>query len=72
VKAHDSVSVSVLVAVDAATAFRAFTEDVDAWWGHGPRFRSCPGARSVMRFEPGVGGRLVEVWDEEAGEGFAF
>ncbi len=33
----DRVVVTTLVAVDPATAFAVFTEEVDAWWRHGPR-----------------------------------
>jgi uncharacterized protein YndB with AHSA1/START domain len=61
----DSVLVTTVVAVDPATAFEAFTTDVDAWWGRGPRFRVVDGA-SAMRFEPGAGGRLLEVVDSGA------
>lgn len=57
----DSVVVSVLVDVDPATAFAVFTEDVDLWWKRGPAFRFST-ASGTLRFEPGVGGRLVEVF----------
>lgn len=60
--------VTTVVAVDPATAFALFTEDVDAWWRRGPRHRFRPGRDGVLRFEPGVGGRLVEVYDEAAGD----
>ncbi len=63
----DSASVTTVVAVDPATAFEVFTEEVDAWWKRGPRFRWRPEREGTLRFEPGVGGRLVEVYDE-AGE----
>ena len=53
-------------------AFRIFTDEVDLWWRHGPHFRfrrgRDPKADGVMRFEPGVGGRLVEVYDEAGTE----
>jgi uncharacterized protein YndB with AHSA1/START domain len=57
--ATDSVCVTTVVAVAPEAAFAVFTEQVDAWWRHGPRFRS--GRGSLMRFEPGVGGRLLEI-----------
>lgn len=60
----DSVTVSTIVAVDPATAFEVFTEEVEAWWKHGPQYRVDPGRKSTIRFEPGVGGRLLEVYDE--------
>ena len=65
----DSVTVSVLVTVDPATAFAVFTEEIDAWWKRGPAYRfSSSHDAGVMRFEPGVGGRLVEVFDEAENE----
>jgi len=58
VSGTDSVTVSTLVAVDAATAFEVFTAETDLWWRRGPRFRH-PGRPGALRFEPGEGGRLV-------------
>lgn len=64
-----STAVSVSVGVDPATAFTAFTEELDLWWVRGP-INYFDSARAVgMRCEPGVGGRLVEVYDEKTGEG---
>ncbi len=64
-----STVVSVCVGVDQATAFTAFTEELDLWWVRGP-INYFDAARAVgMRCEPGVGGRLVEVYDEMTGEG---
>jgi len=64
-----STAVSVSVDVDPATAFLAFTEELDLWWVRGP-INYFDAARAVgMRCEPGVGGRLVEVYDEATGEG---
>ncbi len=65
-----NVVVTTLVAVDPVTAFEVFTADVDAWWKRGPRYRVQPDRPSAMRFEPGVGGRLVEVYDEATGDAF--
>jgi uncharacterized protein YndB with AHSA1/START domain len=42
----DVARVSVFVRVPPAEAFRVFTEEIDAWWRSGPRFR-------VMGREPG-------------------
>lgn len=64
-----STAVSVSVGVDPATAFAAFTEELDLWWVRGP-INYFDAARAVgMRCEPGVGGRLIEVYDEATGEG---
>ena len=52
-------------------AFALFTDEVDTWWRHGPRFRAAiDGKEGVMRFEPGEGGRLLEVYDQESVESF--
>jgi hypothetical protein len=64
---EDAVRVTTVVPLDPATAFAVFTEEVDAWWRRGPRYRFGPGRDGTMRFEPGVGGRLLEV-DETAGD----
>ncbi len=60
----DSVTVTTLVAVDSATAFQVFTEEVDAWWGRGPRYRHAAERPCTMCFEPRVGGRFLEVYAE--------
>jgi uncharacterized protein YndB with AHSA1/START domain len=67
VSAGERVEVTTVVAADPATAFAAFTDDVDVWWAHRPSFRSSRAPRGTMRFEGGEGGRLVEIWDEAAG-----
>jgi len=58
----DAVRVTSRVEVDPGTAFRVFTEDVDAWWRAGPRFRWHPERGSTLRFEGGEGGHFVEVY----------
>jgi uncharacterized glyoxalase superfamily protein PhnB len=64
-----SMAVSVSVGVDPATAFTAFTEELDLWWVRGP-INYFDAARAIgMKCEPGVGGRLLEVYDEGTGEG---
>lgn len=55
---NDRVRVSLRVAAPQALAFSVFTEQIDGWWRHGKRFRI--GEPSVMRLEPGLGGRLTE------------
>lgn len=62
-------SSSVEVATDPLTAFSAFTEELDLWWVRGP-INAYDSSRLVeMRCEPGVGGRILEVYDTESGEG---
>jgi uncharacterized protein YndB with AHSA1/START domain len=55
--------VTTVVEVDPADAFAVFTQEIDAWWKQGPRYRPGSGA---LRFEGGPGGRLVEA--DESGE----
>jgi uncharacterized protein YndB with AHSA1/START domain len=64
------ISATTLVAADPATAFTVFTEEVDTWWKRGPRFRPSVHGAGVLRFEGGVGGRLLETYDN--GSSFEF
>jgi len=62
-----TVSSAVEVAVDPATAFKAFTEESDLWWVRGPiNFWSDGGRVVEVRCEPDVGGRIMEVLDDPA------
>lgn len=62
-----SASAAVKVAVDPMSAFTAFTDEIDSWWVRGA-INFFDAARAVaMRIEPGVGGRILEVYDEERG-----
>jgi uncharacterized protein YndB with AHSA1/START domain len=62
-KPTDSVTVTTLLDVDPRTAFQIFTDDVDLWWRRGPRFRPEVDGDGTMRFEPGPGGRFLEVYE---------
>ncbi|GAB3921710.1 hypothetical protein GCM10011575_15370 [Microlunatus endophyticus] len=59
---------SVEVAVDPMTAFEIFTTEIDLWWVRGPINHYDASRLSEFRIEPGVGGRVLEVYDEAAGE----
>jgi uncharacterized glyoxalase superfamily protein PhnB len=59
----------VEVAVDALTAFTVFTDELDLWWVRGPINNYSAHKVVAMRCEPGVGGRLLEVFDHDTGEG---
>ena len=60
-----TVSSEVEVAVDPATAFKAFTEEIDLWWVRGPiNFWSDGGRVVEVRCEAGVGGRIMEILDD--------
>jgi uncharacterized glyoxalase superfamily protein PhnB len=64
----NSVSSVVDVPVDPATAFAAFTDELDLWWVRGPINHHAGGRALAMRCEPGVGGRLLEVYDDDTGD----
>jgi uncharacterized protein YndB with AHSA1/START domain len=66
----DTIRVTTVVAVDPATAFAVFTEDLDLWWRRGPRYRPLAHPNGLMRLEPGVGGRLLEVCGGDGAERF--
>lgn len=56
---------SVDVEVDPMTAFTAFTDEFDDWWGDG-HIDSWDSARVVgHRMDGGVGGRVVEVYVDD-------
>ena len=61
--------VSIYVDVDPDTAFEVFTDEIDAWYHRGPHTFSDTERGVGIRFEPFVGGRLIEVYDRETGEG---
>lgn len=63
-----SVTSRIEVAVDPATAFKAFTEELDYWWVRGPINHHDGGRTLAMRCETGVGGRLLEVYDDASGD----
>ena len=66
-KPADAVTVSVVVSLDAEAAFDVFTREVDLWWRPGPAYRFArahDGGEGRMRFEPGAGGRFVQVLDD--------
>jgi uncharacterized glyoxalase superfamily protein PhnB len=57
---------TVEVSADAQTAFTAFTEELDLWWVRGPINAYDSGRLVEMRCEPGVGGRILEVYEGDA------
>jgi uncharacterized glyoxalase superfamily protein PhnB len=62
--AATTATAQVEVAVDPATAFTAFTDEMDLWWLRTP-ITYYDSARAIgRRCEPGVGGRLLELYDE--------
>jgi activator of HSP90 ATPase len=63
-KAADCVKVTTFVEVAPEDAFEVFTRETDLWWRRSPRYRTTADKRGTLRFEPGVGGRLVEAFDD--------
>ena len=63
-----SVRVTIHVAVDPATAFDVFTGEIDAWYRRGPHNFFDPVRAIGVRLEPEVGGRLLEVYDNDTGD----
>ena len=61
---------TVEVAVDPATAFDVFTQEVGCWWLQGPINFHNVSKTWEMRIEPGVGGRVLEVHDQATGDGY--
>ena len=66
----NAVIATVEVAVDPATAFAIFTEEIGHWWQPGPLNWNDQSRALGVRIEPGVGGRWLEVYDAVTGEGF--
>lgn len=60
-----SVSSTVEVGVDPETAFSVFTEELDLWWVRGPINHHAAGRMRELRCEPGVGGRLLEIYTDD-------
>ena len=61
-----SASAEVEVAADPGRAFAAFTDEIDSWWVRGA-INFFDAARAIeMRIEPGVDGRVLEVYEGDA------
>jgi hypothetical protein len=63
------VRVSIDVHVEPATAFEVFTDEIDAWYKRDRHTFYAPDRAIAIRFEPRVGGRLIEVYDAATGDG---
>jgi len=63
-----AVRAQVDVRVDPGTAFEIFTSEIDSWWKRGPHNFYDSKRAKAMRFEPGVGGRYLEIYDEATGD----
>lgn len=58
------VLVAIRVRAPADRAFAAFTTQIGQWWRPNDLFVFTPGRTGTMVLEPGVGGRLVERYDD--------
>ncbi len=59
-----TMSEAIVVDVDAMTAFSVFTQEFEQWWGNGP-IDAWDSSRVTGRcLEPGVGGRLLELYPD--------
>jgi hypothetical protein len=58
------VDARVRVTVERARAYAVFTEEIDAWWKRGPRFRFGEGREGRLVLEGRVGGRFLERFAE--------
>ena len=59
---------AVEVDVDPQTAFVAFTDEMDHWWMRSPISYYDRARAIARRCEHGVGGRLLEVYDDATGD----
>ena len=59
------------VVVDAACddAFHAFTAEIGVWWRRGTLYWNDADRGLTIQIEPFVGGRFLEVYDLDSGEG---
>jgi uncharacterized protein YndB with AHSA1/START domain len=55
---------SVRVGVNPERAFDIFTGDIGTWWRKGTYYWNHPKTAIRYEFEPGLGGRLLEVYEE--------
>lgn len=63
---EQSATAEVEVAADPSRAFDTFTNEIDAWWVRGA-INFFDAARAIeMKIEPGVDGRVLEVYDGDA------
>jgi len=63
-----SATSSVEVGVDPMTAFSAFTDEMNSWWQRSPISFYDASRAVARRCESGVGGRILEVYDDERGD----
>lgn len=60
----------VHVAATPEEAFRLFTEEIGLWWRRGTPYWNDTARGLSVRIEPHVGGRFVEIYDLDTGDGY--
>jgi uncharacterized protein YndB with AHSA1/START domain len=63
-------SASVEVPLSPESAFELYTAGIDRWWRLGTIYWNDRERATGLRFEPFVGGRFIEVYDAQTGDGF--
>lgn len=63
--AGDCARVQTFVGVPAARCFDLFTQQIDAWWQHGPAFRVGGRHEGALHLEPGLGGRVFQEYGRD-------
>ena len=64
-----SIESCIDVAVDANTAFAVFTDEIDCWWRQGAINFFDSARAHYLKMETRLGGRIIEVYDPESGDG---
>jgi len=64
----DTASASVYVDVSVQDAFEVFTQEIDAWWRTGPKYRMAGKKAGKLRFDPKLGGGVYETVQLSDGE----
>jgi uncharacterized protein YndB with AHSA1/START domain len=61
---------SIEVAADPARAFELWTAGINEWWRRGTYYWNDRDRALGLRFEPGTGGRFIEIYEAATGEGW--
>ena len=56
--------VALRVAATVERAFEVFTREIELWWRPNRLFQFTPGRSGRLAFEPELGGRLIEIYDD--------